>query len=829
MKKLFALILILILLLCACGTDFEPEHEWKPGTDEEPVAPEEQFYPHSYKSYELSNHLWNSDNSFTFQDKNALVTLNAENEVSKRVEISKAPENFEDYALYSGGKYIFAANRNPESREGVFYHTYNGKVLIANTALYSAEGEFIKEYPRGENVMVDGVITLPVDSNDIAMASRKIGPYIMAWKSDTEAYINFYYGIGIYDFEEDRGKMLWNAKTLKKELGADTVDLYEVAVLGEKLFITVKEFYSDKSKEYILAVTEEGTERICSGKVLFSDGENLLIRQPDGIYIITESEPKPKKICEGIDAENFFSNDGIISFCKYAYYGEEGVFYSYDLENGKTSVFNTEITTSLTFLGAKRNGNTCEYYFFTHSESTGKTLWRCNESDGYMERLAQCKGNQNNVILLSPSCEVYLEEKTVGEESFIRVGKIPPAKEIEISVPAEDEITDISQIPDEFTYEETVKWVQKSSEDYSPEEIELFLMLNGRDYSAEDLFGNVSLQLNFDRKCKIIKYWCSLSKEELFEICGDVKYKRIFEAPESGNTVFVLYDEGAYYSPDYYILHNAKTGENKLIYAFGYNSPYSDVVGNILVINERTGFTAFDLETGGEVEPPVEFNFESTDKNNSRFVVMQLAYDKEAEKTVLVYYDKETEGENRFARIMLGVFEKDGKLIKTVDTGTDAMVELGHFQLSPQELHFPEKGKIKMLLSISKHGTIAYECNYLEASEKPEVSEIPEIWDKIEGNWYCYNGGERWISFHISNGKAAFSYRIPSAEWNEEFLTAYTVTKVEQLSDTEYAIYGDDGNGHTPVIYINTDKPGDNKMLVGTKTNKYFDEYEYVE
>ncbi len=394
---------------------------------------------------------------------------------------------------------------------------------------------------------------------------------------------------------------------------------------------------------------------------------------------------------------------------------------------------------------------------------------------------------------------------------------------------SEEEWLKTGGIADEFTYEEEIEWVHKTAADYSKEEIELFLTISGASFDENDLYSDDLLQIEFDRKCKLINHWLGLSAEELSQITPADKYGEggyVTHCAAANTSLYVLEDIGAYSSPSYYIWYNNNSGEGKLIYVNGYGPENSTAAENMLLLNQRNKVVAFDLATGKRAESPLEFDFGYDEKGTNRYEIMTVKYDAAAEKIVAVYYDKETYDENtQFARTMLAVFEKDGKLIKTVDTGTDSLAMWGHFYNAPQHVLFPEAGKVKMELPISKHDSLPYELDYLDAAEKPDLGKLAKFWSKIEGSWYCNE--EKAITFYVNNGKACIKYSRPEANDAPSIMTDCFVERYEVFNDYECSIHTKTPGGTVTEIFINTGEPYDNKMWISIDSKENF-EYIFI-
>ena len=164
MKKLICLLLVFTMIFCGCSRwKVEIVDPTKPiENDSELVETEEkkeEYYlsAGAYLDYGMEfikgKAEWNSDNTFSFQHENTIKTISAENELLETVTLPK--ENLPEdggYDLSWNEKYILAIDKQIESSQdqfGLVCFDEEGKVYLANVALFDWEGNLVKEYNKG--------------------------------------------------------------------------------------------------------------------------------------------------------------------------------------------------------------------------------------------------------------------------------------------------------------------------------------------------------------------------------------------------------------------------------------------------------------------------------------------------------------------------------------------------------------------------------------------------------------------------------------------------------------------------------------------------------
>ncbi len=826
MKILVKLLLCLLVLalLCACQREEppvveEPSKDWVSGQEnEEEVSPSADiFYPCGIKLDEDfwagTDVFWNEDNTLTFQMEYKLVTLNGDNEIIKETELSQLPGFEEKPTLIRGGKYIFAYVNHSEEYGGVIYRTYNGKIRFANMALYSEDGEFIKDYPRGKNgwKTVNGVrtSTLPIAKGDVVMSTRGFHQEAFSWIDDTTAYIRFYSAVGIYDFEKDKGKIIWDGKALREELGAADVSPADIYFVGNTAYFTAYETYDGYDKTYLWKIEGETPKKIGLGNIIYGDGENLVYYSGDDVFLIREGQ-NPLRFCSYSDIEpsSFSYFDGRINYS--APFGEEKRFYSYNIESKTTDLFSPHFESYSYLKGAKNVDGKYEYYFTGYRGET-YCLWKSEgESENGREYyiLLEVLQDANNAgFILSPNMEYYAAlDYFDNYHRHVKVGKISSGR----GVTTEEYSPDSEDI-----------FYKKFKEDYTQEELD-FYKLRYRHEPTEDFFEDFPAQSEFDREYKLVQNWLSYSADELNSSADVDKYNLNIvssaNCPEEGTIAFALLDEESYLSPYYYIWCDFETNETKLIHVSHGGPDNHFIKDNLLVVYERNNLFAFDMSTGEGVEVPLEFSFGyQSEAQGNEFVIMAAGYDKKAEHYVVAYYENFLADDMEpKARIYLGVYDKEGKFVKKIDTEQEVFYSYKFFYLFANSIEFPKSGEVKISFFDNETDEIIITSKYLKAAEEKERKGIAALWTEWGGGWE-----KEELNLFVRFFRKGEDFMFSTNYRPEGDVTA-KVTYCGQLGTSLYRITLDQ-NGEEFTLFVNTGKSGDYKMTV------YFDGEEPVE
>lgn len=379
MKKLICLLLVFTILFCGCSRwKVEIVDPTKPiENDSELVAPEEkkeEYYlsAGAYLDYGMEfikgKAEWNSDNTFSFQHENTIKTISAENELLETVTLPK--ENLPEdggYDLSWNEKYILAIDKQIESSQdqfGLVCFDEEGKVYLANVALFDWEGNLVKEYNKGA---VGGYNEH--NNYQVCFPDGKVFEYdryyYLAdgnhtyWIDEDKVIFECHLFVVYYDFSKDEGKILDDMRKYGEIYGK--FDVYygvqspQCGVLnGDFYYLSTNVEQNGKVKNTIWRANENGAEELFEGKEFwhFFVGNEILIAVEgiDGSYVENGSivyaiDPENLELNEIFsgDASLPFGDDGKIRF-KNSYNVEPQILYSYDYETGKLTedVGNTE-------------------------------------------------------------------------------------------------------------------------------------------------------------------------------------------------------------------------------------------------------------------------------------------------------------------------------------------------------------------------------------------------------------------------------------------------------------------------------------------------------
>ena len=355
------IMLILVMFFAACDWKVEIVDPTKPiKNDSELVVPEEEekeeFFPAAgaYLEYGMEfingKAEWNNDNTLTFQHENTIKTISAENELLETVILPK--ENLPEdggYDLSWNEKYILAIDKQIESSQdqfGFVCFDEEGKVYLANVALFDWDGNLVKEYNKGAvggyNEHNNYQVSLP--DGKVFEYDRY---YYLAdgnhtyWIDEDKVIFECHLWVVYYDFSKDEGKVL-------DDMGK-YLDAY-----GKFYYLCNKVEQNGKTKSTVWKANENGTEELFEGKEfwhLFVGNEILIaVEGIDGSYVENGSivyaiEPENlelKEIYRG-DPSLPFGDDGYIRF-ENSFTEETRILYSYDYKTGELfeDVGNTE-------------------------------------------------------------------------------------------------------------------------------------------------------------------------------------------------------------------------------------------------------------------------------------------------------------------------------------------------------------------------------------------------------------------------------------------------------------------------------------------------------
>ena len=377
MKKIICLVLIFTMMLTACSkwnveivdptkpTESENEEETPSATEEK----KEEYYPAAgaYLEYGMEfingKAEWNSDNTLTFQHENTIKTISAENELLETVTLPK--ENLPEdggYDLSWNEKYILAIDKQIESswnQVGLVCFDEDGKVYLANVALFDWEGNVVKEYNKGA---VDGYNEQ--GNYQVCFPDGKVFEYdryyYLAngnhtyWIDEDKVIFECHLLVVYYDFSKDEGKILDDMRKYGEIYGKFSV-YYGVqnpqcgVLNGNFYYLCQRDDEDGETKFSIWKANEGGTEKIFENDNLyhlFIGREILIAAEYSGkeniIYAIEPENLDFKEIFRG-DASLPFGDDGKIRF-KNSFTEETSILYSYDYKTGELfkDIGNTE-------------------------------------------------------------------------------------------------------------------------------------------------------------------------------------------------------------------------------------------------------------------------------------------------------------------------------------------------------------------------------------------------------------------------------------------------------------------------------------------------------
>ena len=377
MKKIICLLLIFTMMLTACSkwnfeivdptkqTESENEEETPSATEEK----KEEYYPAAgaYLEYGMEfingKAEWNSDNTLTFQHENTIKTISAENELLETVTLPK--ENLPEdggYDLSWNEKYILAIDKQIESswnQFGLVCFDEDGKVYLANVALFDWEGNVVKEYNKGA---VDGYDEY--GNYQVCFPDGKVFEYDryyyladgnhIYWIDEDKVIFECHLLVVYYDFSKDEGKILDDMRKYGEIYGKFSV-YYGVqnpqcgVLNGNFYYLCQRDDEDGETKFSIWKANEGGTEKIFENDNLyhlFIGREILIAAEYSGkeniIYAIEPENLDFKEIFRG-DASLPFGDDGKIRF-KNSFTEETSILYSYDYKTGELfkDIGNTE-------------------------------------------------------------------------------------------------------------------------------------------------------------------------------------------------------------------------------------------------------------------------------------------------------------------------------------------------------------------------------------------------------------------------------------------------------------------------------------------------------
>lgn len=447
----FLLLLTLLLNLSACRTSSSGQTSFSTGptsspssnrqSGEEPsssaepapegASPVESFYPvdtalSSWDSVSEDNlYRWNEDGTLSFQSKNELHTLSAENRLLETVTLpaEQLPQDTE-YSLAWNDSLILALQLGwREEPFSVVYFTDDGGVYLANVTLFDRQGKLIRQYPQtqvyGYSEAGEQVFYLPAPEGKTVIGYAhlgEIGP--VYWLDGETAVFNCHSRVVLYDFSADRGKILDDMSDLVDRQGKFGVYFgvqpFQCGVIdGSFYYLAHRDEEKANTTGTIWRADKNGAVQLFDGQEfyhLFVGNRTLAAvshteqEETDRVYCADAQTLQLKMLWEGSPSLPF-SDDGRISFVS-RFGQEESVLLSYDYESGQLFTHSLEDILQVNRLFTKsKNDSLCWYY--TLFEDGIETDYVFDTAAGTTEKLPE--GALGMILSLSPDGNSFLE------------------------------------------------------------------------------------------------------------------------------------------------------------------------------------------------------------------------------------------------------------------------------------------------------------------------------------------------------------------------------------------------------------------------------------
>lgn len=325
---------------------------------------------------------WNKDGTLTFQNKNELHTLSAENRLLETVTLpaEQLPQDT-GYSLTWSDGLILALNSGwSEEPFSVVYFTDGGGVYLANMTLFDRQGNLVRQYPQSQVYGYDEagqqVIYLPAPEGKtvIGYALPENGSHVY-WLDDETAIFNCHSRVVLYDFSADEGKILDDMSALVDKHGKFGV-YYGVEALqcgvmdGSFYYLAHRDEEKSNLSGTVWRADKNGAVQLFDGMEFYHlfVGNHALVAvsntdqdESDQVYCANGHTLQLEKICE--KGPSFpFIDDGRITFSS-RFGQEESVLLSYDYENGRLFTHSLEDILQVNRLFTQmKNGSLCWYY-----------------------------------------------------------------------------------------------------------------------------------------------------------------------------------------------------------------------------------------------------------------------------------------------------------------------------------------------------------------------------------------------------------------------------------------------------------------------------------
>lgn len=368
---------------------------------------------------------WNENGSLTFQNKNALHTLSAENQLLETVTLpaEHLPQDT-DYSLTWSDSLILAlsAGWSKDDLFSVVYFTDDGGVHLANVTLFDRQGKLIRQYPQsqvhGYSEVGEHEIYLPASEGETVIDYANLGEDSpVYWLDGETAIFNCHSRVVLYDFSADEGKILDDMSDFVDGHGKFGVyygvDFSQCGVIdGCFYYLAHRDEQKANASGTVWRADKNGAVQLLEGKEFYHlfVGNRALIAVShtdqegiDQVYCAAQNR-QLEKIWEGNPSISF-TDSGRISFTNQ--FGQENtVLYSYDDKTGELTGHELGAILQIDRLFTRmQSGSLCWYYtVFQHGVTTDYVH---NTSTGQTEELPE--GALGMMLSLSPDGNSFLE------------------------------------------------------------------------------------------------------------------------------------------------------------------------------------------------------------------------------------------------------------------------------------------------------------------------------------------------------------------------------------------------------------------------------------
>lgn len=454
LKKRFVFLVLFALLLnlSACQTSFSSPSQTFPSagsssslsdskqstqttSSSAESAPEagdpERFYPAAMAVSdpdavsEERLYRWNQDGTLTFQSKNELHTLSAENRLLETVTLpaEHLPRDTGYSLTWSDSRILsLSAGWREDDLFSVVYFTDDGGVHLANVTLFDRQGKLIRQYPQsqvhGYSEAGEHEIYLPASEGETVIDYANLGEDSpVYWLDGETAIFNCHSRVVLYDFSADEGKILDDMSDLVDEHGKFGVyygvDFSQCGVIdGSFYYLAHRDEQKANTSGTVWRADKNGAVQLLEGKEFYHlfVGNRALVAVShtdqegiDQVYCAAQNL-QLEKVWEGSPSISF-TDGSRISFSNR--FGQNGtVLFSYDYKGGELASYELgEILQIDRLFTRMQNGSLCWYYTVFQDGVT--TDYVHNTSTGQTEELPE--GALGMMLSLSPDGNSFLE------------------------------------------------------------------------------------------------------------------------------------------------------------------------------------------------------------------------------------------------------------------------------------------------------------------------------------------------------------------------------------------------------------------------------------